>query len=288
MKIKHCLSALVLSTLTLWHGGAAQAVIIDFEDLALASDSFENGSGLAGGFTSGGAHFNNYYDTLFDSWEGWAYSNQTDVTTPGYGNQYSAYHLPSGGGAGGSTNFAVAYTQPFELTDARITLPVGFNPVSAEVTNVTYAALVMRDGDPFFFSRKFGTPPAGTIGVPDGEWPDWFKLIITGLDENQQPLAAGPVEFYLADYRNIGGAPDYIVDHWTTVDLSPLAGARYLVFSHDSSDTGPFGVNTPTYVALDNLVLAPVPEPSTLALVVSGLIAAAVVGRRRFVRASRA
>jgi hypothetical protein len=250
------------------------AAVIDFEDLPLVPNSYQNGSGLAGSFTSGGAVFNNYYDSLYGSWEGWAYSNQTDVTTPGYTNQYSAYNLPSGGGADGSSNFAVAFTGVFNLPDVRIELPAGTRPVSADLTNITYAALIMRDGDPFHFARQFGPG-------------DWFKVIITGLDQSQQPLAVPPVEFYLADYRNIGGAPSYIVDHWTTVSLSSLAGARYLVFSLDSTDSGQYGINTPAYVALDNLVVAQVPEPSTWLLAASGLFAVVVLGRTRRAPARR-
>jgi hypothetical protein len=43
----------------------------------------------------------------------------------------------------------------------------------------------------------------------------------------------------------------------------------------DSSDVGAFGVNTPTYVALDNLVA--VPEPAALGVIGIGLL----IGLRR-------
>src|SRR5262249_54870122 len=76
----------------------ATAQVIDFEDLKLAPESFYNGSDLAGGFVSEGAFFNNNYNPTFGSWSGWSYSNITDVTTPGFMNQYSAYNLPDGGG----------------------------------------------------------------------------------------------------------------------------------------------------------------------------------------------
>lgn len=254
----------------------ANAAVIDFEDFSLAVDSYENGENLLGDFTSGGATFNNYFDTTWFSWEGWAYSNKSDLVDGSFLNQYSAYDP----GNDGSNQFAVAFTGAFTLADVRITLPEGVNPVAADLTNVTYAALTMRDGDPNGFSRKFGTPPPENPEVPVGEWPDWLLLTITGLDEFGQPLSA-PVEFYLADYRNLNGTPDYIVDQWTTVDLSSLAGARSLVFSHTGSDVGDFGLNTPAYVALDNLVVAPVPEPSTILLLASGA-AVSVMAFRRF------
>ncbi|HMO36139.1 MAG TPA: DUF4465 domain-containing protein, partial [Gemmatales bacterium] len=68
-----------------------------------------------------------------------------------------------------------------------------------------------------------------------------------------------------------------------TVDLSGLgAGTSALTFELTSSDVGPFGMNTPAYFAMDNLVVA-VPEPGTMALVGSaalGLIG--WYGRRRW------
>ncbi|MDY6839745.1 MAG: DUF4465 domain-containing protein [Thermodesulfobacteriota bacterium] len=72
----------------------------------MASDSYWNGSDSSGGFISGDAHFSNCYDTSRGSWDGWAYSNMTDTTTAGWTNQYSAI---TGGGAGGSANYGVAY-----------------------------------------------------------------------------------------------------------------------------------------------------------------------------------
>src|SRR5437588_12446313 len=98
---------------------------VDFEDLTLAPESFYNGADGAGGFVSQGAFFNNSYDSSFGSWSGWSYSNQTDVTTPGFLNQYSAYNLPNGGGDD-SPNYGVAYNSQFG--DAYILLPAGMPP----------------------------------------------------------------------------------------------------------------------------------------------------------------
>ena len=67
----------------------------------------------------------------------------------------------------------------------------------------------------------------------------------------------GDVSLYLADYRATDPNDDYLLDQWAEVDLSPLVGlgARTLAFRLTSSDNGFFGMNTPAYVAIDNLVL---------------------------------
>ena len=231
----------------------AQTSTIDFEDKTLAPNSFNNGSDLAGGFTSGGAFFNKSYNAAFNFWGGWSYSNIKDVTTAGFGNQYAAYALPSGGGVGGAGNFGVAFN--FSPGDARITLPAGSLPLSVSITNTTYAALSMKNGDAF--AKKFGGPT--------GHDPDFFLLTIQGRDSSDN--LTGSVPFYLADYRFANDALDYIVSTWQSVDLSSLPSTtKSLTFDLTSSDNGDFGMNTPSYFALDSLIVTAVPEPSTLAL----------------------
>jgi L-ribulose-5-phosphate 3-epimerase UlaE len=45
------------------------------------------------------------------------------------------------------------------------------------------------------------------------------------------------------------------LDEWITVDLGPVANARSLSFSLNSSDVGVFGMNTPSYFAVDEIVM---------------------------------
>ncbi len=225
----------------------AFAATIDFEDLTLASDSYYNGADGADGFTSGGAGFNNTFTDFgggFTSWSGWSYSNRKDTTTPGFDNQYSAY---PGGGAGGSANYGVSFASTDDLSVSRIELPTGARPLSARITNNTYAALSMLQGDAF--AKKFGGP--------SGADPDIFKLTITGLEADNDAL--GSVDFYLADFRAAEADNDYVVQDWREVDLSALDGAAKLSFTLSSTDIGDFGMNTPAYFALDNLLLSSVP-----------------------------
>jgi hypothetical protein len=227
------------------------SVLIDFEDLSLAPESYYNGLDGSGGFTSYGAHFRNAYNIAANDWLGWSLSNRTDSQTPGFGNQYSAF---AGGGFGGDGNYGVGFTHGATLPgvnidpdDTRIALPVGLEPFSMRVTNTTYAARSMLYGD--VFAKRFGGP--------SGNDPDYFRLRVLGYDSAGE--LTGSVEFYLADYRFADNQEDYLVSDWREVDLSSLRGrgVRSLSFNLESSDTGFFGVNTPAYFALDDLLLSP-------------------------------
>ncbi len=276
--------ARILAVCIMVHAAAeARAEIADFEDLSLASDSFDNGDpgGLLpgqthdGSFVSGGATFNNLFavdpDFGFSYWNGWAYSNRTDSTTPGFANQYSAF---AGGGSGGSSNYAIGF---LSAPTPVIELPPGAVPISLDVTNTTYAALSMLLGDAF--AKRFGDDPS-TASIVETSFPDYFKLTIGGLTATGQPVGTS-LDVYLADYRFANDADDFVLDTWETVDLTGLAGAATLTFALESSDVGQFGMNTPGYFAVDNLVTQVVPEPSSILLAIVGISIAVFLRRRR-------
>ncbi|HEX4592584.1 MAG TPA: DUF4465 domain-containing protein, partial [Gemmataceae bacterium] len=251
---------------------AAHGQVIGFEDVGVPTPpGYVNGSAGPGGattFKSGGATFNNDYNTTFGNWAGWSVSRVTDVTTQGFGNQYSAYNLPNGGGDNSPT-YGVGYVDSFTPVTPTITLPAGTKPLSARITNDTYAALIMLDGDPNGFARKF-----------DVAHQDYFTLTISGHDA--LGMLTGMVNFNLADYRVPSSvAQPYVISQWTSVDLTPLGDATSLTFTLASSDTGQFGINTPTYFALDNLTVVPVPEPGTFLLASVAAIGLALRGRSR-------
>jgi hypothetical protein len=114
----------------------------------------------------------------------------------------------------------------------------------------------MRDGDTF--AKKFG----GDFGNDA----DWLKLTISGFIGGN-PTGAF-IDFYLADFRFSNNSQDYIIDEWTAVDFSPLGSADQIRFSMSSSDNGAFGMNTPSFFAIDNVA---VPEPSALVCSLAGL-----------------
>lgn len=251
--MKHFVCALAVLGMT----GAANGYIATFEDLPLAAESYWNGSDGSGGFSSGGAHFNNNYDTMYGSWDGFCYSNITDTTADAMAGQFNAI---TGAGQGGSANYAVGYIWAGPPT---ITLDAAGIVEGLYVTNSNSAYYSMLKGD--LFAKKFGG--AG------GDEPDWFVLTITGKDAGG--AVTDVVEFYLADYRFADNGEDYIVDAWEYVDLSTLGVVKSLEFGLSSSDVGAWGMNTPAYFAIDTII----PEPATIVLL--GLGALGLVWRKR-------
>ncbi len=239
------------ASLAVW----SQAQTADFEDLSLAPNSYENGAGLAGaGFTSHTIGFNNSYDSNFGSWAGFAYSNVQDATTPGFGNQYAA----APGGAHGGSNYAVGFFDSFTPTYPSLSTAGSAETIEGLwVTNDTYAALSMRDGDSF--AKKFGGATGGDA--------DWYLLTAIGY---RHGIETGTSSFYLADYRSTDNSQDYIVSDWRHWDLSSL-GADTLSFYVTGSDVGAFGLNTPSYFAIDDVQATP--EPATFAVLGLGLVA---------------
>jgi hypothetical protein len=124
------------------------------------------------------------------------------------------------------------------------------------ITNTTYAALSMRDGD--FVGKKFGSiyNANGDLDGTNGE--DFLKLTIFSINSLGDTI--GSVEFYLADFRFADSTLDYIVQDWVELDLSGLNAVgetiATLEFEITSSDVGSFGINTPTYFAMDDLKYA--------------------------------
>jgi len=229
--------------------------IVDFENLTLNSESHWNGSDGTAFFISGLASFSNTYDTNFNTWSGWAYSNSTDNINPTYTNQYSA--IASGDVdalSSEGSNFAIAYL-PLDWTNYE-TKPVELNFINelsrfvagVFVTNSTYSALTMEFGDAF--TNKFGGET--------GNDPDWLKLTIYGIYEGIQ---TAQVEFYLADFRFMDNSLDYIIKTWQWIDLSALGRVDKLVFNLTSSDTGEWGMNTPAYFCIDKLCIVPDEAP---------------------------
>ncbi len=217
--------------------------ILTFEDANLEVNEYRNGGDLPlddNYFYFNDVRFQSNYDTMFQYWtSGWAVSTVKDSTTNGFSNLYGAYPFA---GADESLTFMVGqYTSTIEIPD---TLGAIIN--SIDITNASFPLLVMRDGDPSGFSKKFGGD--------DGNDPDYFLLDIKGIDVNGDSI--GNVSFYLADYRFEDNTQDYIIKEWTTVDLTELGIVKSLEFSLSSSDANQFGILTPALYCVDNFKYA--------------------------------
>ncbi len=242
--MKHNLHALLVAALIF----VAQSFSVDaqtistFENLTLAPDSYWDGADtpLGTSFTSGNAIFPNYYETEYGGYwaSGWAYSNMQDSTTEGFTNMYSARPAI---GYDNSPNYLVGQQgSVINFNEAAI----GRTMLGCYITNGTFAAISMRDGDGY----------AKAFGGSTGNDPDWFKLTIRKWYGGA--MTDDSVEFYLADYRFENNDQDYILKTWQWVDLSPLGNVDSLKFVISSSDAGPYGINTPTFFCMDNFTTA--------------------------------
>lgn len=319
-KASHRLSWVLLSgaAMVLGAGLARADALVDFEDLVLSPNSHFEGSDSVwydwtptdNPWSSRGMVFHNlwavehyewppasgiWYD--YTAWQGQTCSNHTWTGTPptGLAGEYVAY---PGSGAGGSANYAVVFRTSEDVWEVggpgsgvfdaasyvTLDLPAGEQIQSLYVANNTYVWDTIKHGDAYGFAKPFGGVSGG-----GGSDPDWFLLTITGLDAAGQPIAAAPVDVYLADYRAPDPAGDYILEDWLFVDLSHMAEAASLQFRLKSTDVGPYGMNTPAYFLIDNIAFsssgaAVVPEPS--AAVLAGL-GAALLGAVRVLRRRR-
>ena len=263
-----------------------EAAIVNFEDVgaALADNSFFNGGPSANSdpWISGGAEFENRFTDFgggFTGWEGWAYSNVQDLVTAGFTNQYAVYSqsgTAAGFGSGNSRTYALAFPGSVKDSNASVLTFGARSQVHAvDLANTTYALLALRDGN-----------DGGANFVSQYQDGDFLRLHITGFDgPGATGNATGSVAFDLANYGGAGAEDDFILNDWTTLDLSQLGQVQSLRFSMDSNVIDSFGgidfLNTPAYVAVDNLSFSVVPEPASPLAISAALAGGAILRRRR-------
>ena len=233
---------LFATALTIGAHGMAQTA--DFENPLSQSDTawFGQDQDLSNTmkFSNGDFEFENTYTVA--TWgtfsQGWSYSNITDNTTTGPGNDKSSF---AGSGAGGSDQYGICNVNSY--VDHRVFSSDGlaFTPTEAQITNATYTALSMQNGDAF--ATQFGDITNASLGQ------DSLVLTIYGL-ANDGSYLPDSVNVYLADFTD---GNSLIVNSWLTVDLTSLGSVFGLDFGLTSSDNGQWGMNTPAYFAMDNL-----------------------------------
>lgn len=197
-------------------------VCADFENLELTEAGVINNAV----FSSGDLSFSNIFNEEYQSWDGFAASSHTDTETAGFENQYSVIT----GKAYSGSQFAVAYQG---MENPKITAGKSVQFKTMYITNGTYAYLTIKDGNEY--CKKF----------VDG---DFFNVKFTGHAADGSET--GSVTVYLADFRD--GKSD-ILKTWQSVDLTPLGTCTEITLSFDSTDKGEWGINTPTYVMLDDI-----------------------------------
>ena len=213
---------------------------------------------------------------------GMALSKYHDLENGSYTNQLSAYtpSTPSGnfvvsfGSASSATQQPLPDPNVNTLKDyascgrVYITDPKGYsapNPgtsstvvtgeeeeaffESVEIANTTYDYLTMLNGN--------GYTENSDLQSQNG----WFKVQFIAFNDNKPTSKpVGYVEAYLANFDSSlekeAGFSGKIIDSWTKVDLSSLPEACILVVNFVGSDNGDYGLNTPSYCALDNFVIS--------------------------------
>ncbi|MDR3182458.1 MAG: DUF4465 domain-containing protein [Planctomycetaceae bacterium] len=221
-------------------------------------------------FTVDGIGFTNRANQGYQSWYGFGISTKSNTAVvPDYTNDMVS---KTGTGAGGSSAYGVAFwaTDGFDYIDYGyvdslvMSLPTGALIESMQITNTLYAHDSIRNGD-------WLAPAIGTG--------DYFTLLIDALDADGNAFGT-QIAFDLA-------RDNFVLDYWTTLDLSEFSGAATLSFSFDSNIKDAYGILYPAYFAFDDIVYyidegnASTPEPATLLIFGLGLAGLGLVRRKK-------
>ncbi|MFM6951804.1 MAG: DUF4465 domain-containing protein, partial [Bacteroidota bacterium] len=233
----------------------AQFISEGFEEVTLDSGNVINGSKGEKEFkfrtvlNAYGPKMPIQYDTSWGGyWSGgWAISKQIDGSTGPSDFMKHLYCAKPAFGAERNANgkfigkaFAVGMNGTYLLQNGTVCEGI----LSIDVANSTYAYNSMKNGDNF--AKKFG----GSTGNDA----DSFVLNIKFFVDTQFVNSKRVV---LADFRFADNAKDYILDSWQTVNLPtyfPEGFVDSISFELESSDNGQFGMNTPGFFCVDNIV----------------------------------
>jgi hypothetical protein len=236
MKTMTIILSLMLSTF------ATAQYEIDFENFnfpdTLEYDNGSNSTELTDGFFEFyPLKFPNVYNDEWNFWQsGWAISSVKDSVTPGFTNLYAARP----GGSYSGNNYAVGQqNSEINYVDEGSPSVPAMNYLKLNIANSTYAALSMRDGDQF--AKKFGGET--------GDDPDYFFVRISLLLEEE---IVNEQDIYLADFRFEDNSQDYISENWDEILFEGVSFDK-IKFRIFSSDTGAFGINTPTFFCVDKI-----------------------------------
>ena len=191
--------------------------------------------------------FQNYYTEGYDEPynAGYTVSNNNDIKTPGSLNQYSVFSASYKEG-----NQFLIYNPPYGST-AYIQRKDGkaFYPYTVFVAPTTYTMLSVTNGDDY--AKSFTDK-------------DTLYVKIQGCDAAGLPIKDSEINFNLFMGRSLFQYDSYYgygfkklvnvngTDNlWTQLPLYLLGRVEKILISFDSTDKGEWGINTPTYIALD-------------------------------------
>ena len=216
----------------------AKTAVVSFENQKLNEQGFwmgeENGTGVSddwGGTTyicsyaEKDLSFNTSYtkSDYLVSFMGFGISNRTATGFSATNLTIDQFNNVTGKAHSGK-QFAVVYGQAATIT---VSNTKGVNVKGFFFTNSSYLVNSVENGDDY--AKKFA----------DG---DYLKVTVTA-DNGKS------VDFYPADYRT--GVT--VVKDWKWLDLSSLGRVKVLTFTFDGTDKGSWGLNTPSYVCIDDL-----------------------------------
>lgn len=259
---------------------AVSAAVIDFEDIDTSSWGGEKRTPtpLANGTYDWYAGNNMgifSYDVVYDGkgWNGFKASQATDTSDKTYNNDCASN---AGGGAGGSLSYGILYgnVNASHGTDgALVTFSDALTLDSIDLCNTAYMQNSVVNGDDF----------TDSFADIDGEI--YFNLRLRGMDINGN--YSDYLDISLAAKDSLGNITTLADGNWTTIVLDKLnleGGLYGLEFSFEGSENlcNKYGyLNTPAYIAFDNINYSmAVPEPAEWAAVF-GAIALVIAAYRR-------
>lgn len=202
--------------------------IVDFEEFNLEPNTYWYSTEETGTFRSSYLTFYSHYDEDWGSpyWEGFAYTNGTDVFTANQNNLSSI----AGGGNDNSENYAICYAGFYGKSGVKIDTEhsVNFENRGAYFSLSTWTSQYV-DHDNYFANNEY-----------------YYSIKITAFAAGTEVANR---EIVMADFRE---GRTYKMDEWTFVDLSWIANADSLYFSALSNDANEYGLLVPTYFCMDD------------------------------------
>lgn len=196
-----------------------------FEDVTLGADSvldYTTGSN----FTATGYTFNYEYNAAYGSWSGFVAAGKKDTSFKDYTTDKNTC---VGHGYADSKNYVVYY--PSYGEPSTIDLPKAQTVRGFYGAVNTYVQNSIKNGDGFARAFKKG---------------DYLRLDCIGVKADN---STDTISYYIAEYPE--STLIYAKD-WTWFDLSNLGDVKKIYFSFDGTDKGQYGLNTPTYLLIDN------------------------------------